>query len=540
MNNPFDYVPSPECGEAYARLMERVGRLRRSSDEGDIRFLRELDAGKMLGVLVAADDGGRRHTLYAFSGQIADGGFHREGFVEPVFDYLAPDGYFKTHEAMISRQNDEIALFNAFEVWVARREYEDRRQSLFREVEAFRDECVRSKECRDARRRAGDVSEEEEKAMVLESQFQKAELRRMQKRAGEALRPHKEACENMERQLAAMKEKRKSDSEALQQWLFDNFKVLNARRESRSLSEIFAGTPFRVPPSGAGECCAPKLLQAAYTRGWKPLSMAEYWYGAPKGGEVRRHGGYYPACRGKCLPVLTWMLQGLDVEPPLHDHFVCHSHAAPEILFENEWFCVVSKPSGMLSVPGKGKAESVRDWLSSHYADGRSIRMAHRLDQHTSGLLIAAFGDGACRELQRLFATRRVRKTYVALLEGDWRETGLERKGRISLPLTPDWLDRPRQRVDFSDGKEALTDYEFVGVEDGLSRVLFHPLTGRTHQLRVHAASASGLGMPIVGDPLYGIRRTDSPFRLMLHALSVEFTFPLDGRRYSFTLPAPF
>lgn len=571
MNNPFDYRPSRECEEAFEEMLALIEALKANDSPGNRNFCRELEAGKMLGVLIAEDAGAARHTLYAFSGQLGDAGFHYPGFVGPVFDYLQPDGYFKTHEADISRQNREIALFEAGELHRVRCEYETARMRLTAGINEYREQCRLSKSERKRRREGGIVSEEELEAMIRQSQFEKAELHRLKKRTAEELEPLETALMKADAHLAALKDKRRSDSEALQQWLFSNFRLLNARGESRTLNEIFAETPMAVPPSGAGECCAPKLLQEAYRRGWKPVAMAEYWYGKPKGGEIRVHGHSYPACRGKCLPVLRWMLQGLEVDPPLDDEDSSVSVGEPEILFENEWFCVVNKPSGMLSVPGKGKATSVQDWLTEKYGQSRDIRMVHRLDQDTSGLLIASFGEPAYKVLQRMFASRQVSKRYIAELEGDYKSMGIPSKGRINLPLAADWLDRPRQRVDFGNGKEAVTDYEFAecydrsqsfdgkqdrvlstdSKQDGVlstdskpisrrSRIIFHPHTGRTHQLRVHAASQSGLGMPIAGDRLYGSRDADGPDRLLLHAERLEFTFPLDNRRYRFELPAPF
>lgn len=540
MNNPFDYIPDPECADAFARLLEQLERLRLSSDGADRRFIRELDAGKMLGVLIAADAAGCHHALYAFSGQIAGDGFNRPGFVEPVFDYLSPSGYFKIHEADISRQSLEIARFQKDELAAARSEFEAAKERTDADVAQFREICRKSKAARDARRKSGPLDERLAAAMIRESQFEKAELLRRKKSAAAALLPFQERLQQAEYRLLTMKERRRADSEALQKWLFDNFRVLDARGRSRSLTEIFAATPVKVPPSGAGECCAPKLLQAAYTRGWTPLKIAEYWYGASKEGEVRIHGHHYPACRGKCRPVLGWMLGGMEVSPPLHEVGLAESCADLRILYENRWFCVVDKPAGVLSVPGKTDAVSVQEWLAARYGDGKAVRMAHRLDQHTSGLLVATFGDEAYRVMQRLFATRQVRKTYVALLNADTERCGLPDSGRISLPLAPDWLDRPRQRVDFERGKEAVTDYEFAGMTGRWRRVLFHPVTGRTHQLRVHAASRSGLGMPIAGDPLYGVSPADDTRRMMLHAASIAFTFPLDGGHYVFESPVPF
>ena len=540
MNNPFDYIPDAECDEAFRALTARLATLKMSDRTEDINFCRELEAGKMLGVLIAADDCGERHTLYAFSGQLGHGGFHYPGFVGPVFDYLCPDGYFKTKEAEISRQNIDITRFEEGTLAEIKCDYEQAKERLDAEIDVYREKCRLSKSERDARRRSGLTDEAELAAMIRLSQFEKAELHRMKKRSANALRPLADRLEKASKQLDVMKEKRRSDSEALQQWLFSNFKVLNAHGESKSLSEIFAGTSVKIPPSGAGECCAPKLLHAAYRHGWHPIAMAEYWYGAPKGGEVRIHGEHYPACRGKCLPVLGWMLQGLDIRPPLDGNCRVMATHSPEIIYENQWFCVVDKPSGMLSVPGKDAALSVQQWLTDIYGAERCVQMAHRLDQDTSGLIIATFGRQPFKVMQSRFALRKVNKTYVADLEGDYQSLGRPVIGCIDLPLSPDWLDRPRQRVDADSGKDAVTDYEFISASDGRSRVIFHPHTGRTHQLRVHAASLSGLGMPIAGDRLYGKNTGHSTERLHLHAHRIEFTFPIDGRHYHFESLVPF
>lgn len=536
MNNPFDYVPDDACRAAFGELTVRLDALKKSVRPDDILFCNQLEAGKMLGVSIAEDKDGRRHTLYAFSGQVGDLGFYFPGFVGPVFDYLRPDGYFKTQERDISRRNQRIAEYESCELASAQRDYESEKQRLSTEIESYQQECRRAKTARKMRRDSGLADEAELATMIRQSQFEKAELRRKKNRMSEALEPYAVRVKGAEARLFAMKESRRIDSENLQRWLFDNFRLLNAKGESRSLMEIFAETSLKVPPSGAGECCAPKLLQAAYLRGWRPVSIAEYWYGAPKNGEIRRHGEHYPACRGKCLPVLSWMLQGLEVVPPVNSEAIIMRTPEPKLIFENEWFCVVDKPAGMLSVPGKGPALSVQRWLENHYGPERSVKLVHRLDQDTSGLLIAAFGEESYKLLQRGFAKREVRKTYVAILEGDYRDSGLPEKGRIELPLSPDWLDRPRQRVDFESGKEAVSEYEFVSVEDGRSRIVFHPLTGRTHQLRMHSASERGLGLPIVGDRLYG----SVSERMMLHAHKIEFVRFEDNKTYSFESPLPF
>lgn len=417
MNNPFDYRPDAACEEAFRELVARLEVMKRSERQEDVNFCRELDAGKMLGVLIAEDAHGARHTLLAFSGQLGNGGFYHSGFVGPVFDYLRPDGYFKIKEREISSHNADIARFEKVEYSRIKEEYERMAKRLDGEVAEFQAHCRLSKLERDAKREAAMADENELAAMIRQSQFQKAELRRLKKRLPAELEPYAAKMHEAQSRLDAMKEQRRRKSEALQQWLFSNFKLLNARGESRSMSEIFADTPTKIPPSGAGECCAPKLMQEAYRRGLKPMAIAEYWYGKPKGGEVRRHGEHYPACRGKCLPVLGWMLQGLRVEPPLDNNCLPDAALTPEIIYENRWFCVVNKPSGMLSVPGKGAAISVQQWLIEKYGKVADVRMAHRLDQDTSGLLIATFGQPAYKVMQSLFALRKVKKVTLRNLK---------------------------------------------------------------------------------------------------------------------------
>lgn len=540
MNNPFDYTPDCECEKAFHELVARLEDLKTSDITDDADFIRELESGKMLGILIASDRQGVRHTLYAFSGQAGKHGFYRDGFVGPVFDYLQPDGYFKTHEGDISRQNAEISLFENGPLARIRNEYAGIKEKAEAELTAYKKKCRLSKAGRDAQRDAGIADEAVIAAMTRQSQFEKAELHRLKKRLKAELEPFATRLKEAEDHLSALKEIRRRDSEDLQEWLFTNFRLHNAKGESRSLKDIFAETAFKTPPSGAGECCAPKLLQAAYLRGWHPESMAEYWYGMPKDGEVRFHGQHYPACRGKCLPVLGWMLRGLPVDPPLDSDCNAAMTFNPRIIYENQWFCVVDKPSGMLSAPGKGRSVSLQQWLEEKYGAGREIKIAHRLDQDTSGLIVATFGPDAYKVMQSLFATRKVQKTYVADLEGDYESRGIPAQGQISLPLSPDWLDRPRQCVDPENGKDAVTDYEFKYVSESRSRVIFQPHTGRTHQLRVHAASAMGLGMPIVGDRLYGITVGPRQDHLHLHAREIAFTFPLDGKTYSFESPLPF
>ena len=324
----------------------------------------------------------------------------------------------------------------------------------------------------------------------------------------------------------------KKMSQELQLWLFQQYRFLNARGEVKDLVHVWQDyhcserirRKYPLPPGGTGDCCAPKLLQYAYQQGLKPVCMAEFWWGASPLSEVRQHGQFYPACRGKCKPVLTWMLQGLDVDPNPEE-----IHGQPqmdvEVVYEDDWLIVVNKPSGMLSVPGRIGKYSVATVLHERFPNSL---LAHRLDMGTSGLMVAAKSRSVYAALQQQFTDHTIRKRYVALLDG----TPATKKGRIELPLLCDPINRPRQVVDYEHGKEAVTDYEMLDDH----RIALYPQTGRTHQLRMHCAHPDGLGCPIRGDELYG-HPSD---RLYLHADRLELTHPVTGERITFELPAPF
>lgn len=311
-------------------------------------------------------------------------------------------------------------------------------------------------------------------------------------------------------------------SAELQDWIFREYRVMNGLGEELSIKEIFALRGL-VPPGGTGDCAAPKLLNYAFHKGLKPLAMGEFWYGRSPLREVREQGRFYPSCTGKCGPLLSWMMQGLDVDPnPLDAEFACRQE--PSVLFSDEHIIVVDKPSGMLSVPGRINSVSLLDWLRERFGEG--VESCHRLDMDTSGIMIYARSLADKAELERQFAAREVRKFYRARLEGGpW---GHAMKGTIALPLMLDYYDRPRQMVDHETGKPAVTKYRVLEfLPDGTVDVLFQPLTGRSHQIRVHAAYSRGLGHPIVGDRLYGSADTTSG--LMLRACGIAFRHPATG-----------
>ena len=325
----------------------------------------------------------------------------------------------------------------------------------------------------------------------------------------------------------------KKMSQDLQVWLFHQYQLLNARGEVKDLVDIWQSyysrpklrQKFPLPPGGTGDCCAPKLLQYAYQQGLKPVCMAEFWWGATTHTELRQHLHYYPACRGKCKPILTWMLQGLDVDPNPELQGVAHLEL--NTVYEDNDIVVVDKPSGMLSVPGRIDDYSVETVMRQRYPDAMIV---HRLDMGTSGLLIVAKSSEAYHPLQEQFIKHQVKKKYVAMLEGRGKKE--EVRGTVSLPLRPDPMNRPRQMVDMEHGKRAVTDYEFLS--DDL--VALYPQTGRTHQLRIHCAHPDGLGRPIVGDELYGTKGD----RLMLHASEIWFRHPITGQEMHLASSPPF
>lgn len=512
-NNPFYYRPHPLCVVA-------ANEVRRSLLSYD-KLWAEASKGKMFGVLVVRDSEGRMGYLAAFSGLLG-GRNVQPGFVPAVFDFQNPKGYFKQEEAAISNLNKEIVnLGSRDDIAELFLSLEKAKGDMERELALMRDDNKRAKEARDKIRAEGGLSPLDEEALLNDSRFRKAELRRLTLHWREKIEHLEGACASIQSRISELKEERRARSAALQEWLFEQFVVLNARGRQRSLLDIFKDSRGSVPPAGAGECAAPKLLQYAYKNGLQPICMAEFWLGASPVGEVRREGCYYGSCKGKCEPILSFMLQGLEVEDNALSNKACEPNE-PSILYEDDWLLVVDKPSGMLSVPGKVGGRSMQELLVCHF--GREdMFVAHRLDMSTSGILVVAKGVDVLKAMQGLFAQRRVKKCYTALLSA----VPSVPEGEITLPLMPDYVNRPLQMVDFERGKEAVTRYrvaqtmQYAGSLCAL--VYLWPLTGRTHQLRVHCAHIKGLNSPIVGDELYG-----SPDeRLMLHASSIEFEHPI-------------
>lgn len=520
---PFNYVPHALCVKAVEQIKNYV------SCRDDFRD--DLAEGKMFGVLVVKSSEGDLGFLAGFSGLI-NGSNNHDYFVPAVYDMLDPNGYFKTQEAVISGVNREIETLENSEEFLSNiATIGSEKQNLASELSSAQEEYKESKKLRKQERALG-VSDERLKQMVAESQSQKGNLGRLKQKIAQKLSD----LELLEKQnlslIESLKEKRKKMSFELQQWLFTQFTVLNARGESRDLLDIFANTALREAPAGAGECAAPKMMQYAYQNGFKPIAMAEFWWGeSQNSSSVRVHGNFYPSCKGKCEPILNFMMQGLEVdENPLKNSG--NELSELEIMYEDADFVVVNKPSGLLSTPGKCSEASVFSLVQKMYPEKDFVELVHRLDMPTSGLLLVAFDKDVHKNLQAQFAERRIVKRYVAVLDGELEQDA----GVVDLPMCLDFFDRPRQKVDIIEGKSAVTSFKVLKRENGRTLINFYPKTGRTHQLRLHSAHSEGLNMPILGDNLYG-KTSD---RLYLHAEYLKFKHPKTNSNITVCKPCPF
>ena len=537
-NNPFCYEPHPLCVLAAEEVHRYI------TENAEIK--EDADKGKMFGVLVVEAPYRKKDErlgfLAAYSGLLA-GKNSWSWFVPPVFNAQKRFGYFKRNESRLTKMNREVdALEKRLNKLLNSADYLKMQQTVENLLSEHERKMKSAKALRDMKRLQRNISPEEHAELVRESQFMKAEMRRIKKRCEEMARPWKEKEQLLREKIEQLKKLRKESSDELQRWLFSQYKMRNAEGEQKDILDIFADYSGQLPPAGAGDCCAPKLLQYAFEHHLKPLCMAEFWWGESPKMEIRHHLHYYPACRGKCLPILTWMILR-NVEPTVgaYGESQCGmwnstKQLTPEsILFEDDYLIVLNKPAGMLSVPGKSGEESVESIIRERLHDEVNPLIVHRLDMDTSGLMVVAKNKWAYTELQKEFLEHQVQKSYVALLERMPEDKPL--KGTITLPLRPDIYDRPRQLVDNTNGKDAVTEYEIMeGLGEQHPRVVLRPKTGRTHQLRIHCAHQQGLGVPIWGDALYG-QRAD---RLYLHAETLSFIHPKTGERLTFRESAPF
>jgi tRNA pseudouridine32 synthase/23S rRNA pseudouridine746 synthase len=478
--------------------------------------------GKMFGVLVVQDTEGKLGYLSAFSGKLAGSNDHHQ-FVPPVFDMLIEDSFFLKEQENINNINKKVKEVESNEIYKnLKQKIEHISAQSIEDIAAFKKELKRNKDDRKKLRQEQKASLNEqdynvfEAHMIRHSLHDKYQYNVLLNKWGTLLDNARVEMAQFDSRIEALKTERRERSAALQQQLFEQYSFLNKDNKTKSLEAIFKDTVFGKPPAAAGECATPKLLQYAFLNGYKPVAMAEFWWGAAPKSEIRKHKQFYPACTGKCKPILAHMLEGiaLDDDPFLKNP---GEDKALEIIYEDDFFVIVNKPAELLSVPGIQIQDSVYTRLKALFVNIEPL-IIHRLDMATSGLLVVAKTKEAHKDIQRQFLKRTVNKRYTALLS----KVIEKQEGEINLPLRGDIDNRPRQLVCFEFGKKAITKWRVIQINETTTKVYFWPLTGRTHQLRMHSAHQQGLNAPIVGDDLYGTAAE----RLYLHAACLDFVHP--------------
>lgn len=523
---PFFYEPHELCKIAATELQNYL----KTQTDWEHNF--GLDAsqsgliiGKMFGVLVVQNQNNELGFLAAFSGKLADSN-HLPYFVPTVFDMLEEDGFFKKEEQILNKYNKEIEqLENSVAYLDALHQLTATLNQAELEIQTQKETIKSGKKYRALRRL--NCSLEEMKHLEEISQKESILLKKIKQYWNYKISDAKKEVEFFSHKINAIKENRRVKSAELQQQLFENYSFLNQYGELKSLHQIFNGNP----PAGAGECAAPKLLHYAFQNQLKPIAMAEFWWGQSPKSEVRKHQQFYPACTGKCEPILSHMLAGIELED---NPFLVNSAEGKklDIVFEDDYLVIVNKPVEFLSVPGKQVTDSVYTRMKNRFPDATGPLVVHRLDMSTSGLLLIAKSSEIHKKLQSQFIKRQIKKRYVALLDGILNEDN----GIINLPLRVDLDNRPNQIVCYEHGKKAETHWEVVSRKNNQTLVYFYPITGRTHQLRVHAAHSLGLNTPIVGDDLYGTKAN----RLYLHAESITFQHPISKEILTISVEANF
>lgn len=535
---PFYYQPHPLAIIAAKELQHYLETQKDwEHNFGLIEGQEGILIGKMFGVLVVKNENDELGYICAVSGKLAGHNQH-EKFVPPVFDILLEDGFYRKGEIIVSEINARIERLENDEEFVElKKEYKHAAKQSEEEMRSLKATNKTQREARYVKRKEleGTYTGVELDAQLLlldkQSIHESYQQKKLSKFWKEKIAELESRMVQHKTEIEALKEERKARSAALQAEIFEQFYFFNKNLEKKSLGEIFKNTPDGKPIAGSGECAAPKLFQYAFSNGLKPIALAEFWWGESPPSEIRVHGQYYPACRGKCEPILGHMLSGMDIaENPMLKNPAEGKEL--RIFWEDDYIVVIDKPDEFLSVPGKNISDSVAARLRFLFPRATGPLVVHRLDMSTSGLLLAAKTEEVYKTLQRQFLKREVKKRYVALLDGELKLN----EGIINLPLRVNLEDRPQQMVCYEHGKPAVTRYEVVEIKDGKTRIHFYPITGRTHQLRVHAAHPQGLNMPIVGDDLYGTRAE----RLYLHAEYLEFRHPITNEVIKLELKAGF
>lgn len=525
---PFYYDPHPLAIEASEILQNYLN----TTSDFDHNFglendRQDLEIGKMFGVLVVKTKENSLGFLAAFSGKLANEN-HWDYFVPPVFDMLQKDSYFLQKEEILNALNSSIDTLEKESYLIdLQTKIKNRKTYFVEQIADQKQKMKRQKTQRDEMRKqlqeklTAEEFELQNALLINESLAEKRVLRDLKEEQTLTLQKLENQEAEFVNKIEALKSERKALSNQLQAYLFQQYQFLNQDKKSKSLLAIFG----KNPPAAAGECAAPKLLHYAFSHELQPICMAEFWWGASPKSAVRKHANYYPSCTQKCQPILGHMLSAtlVDDNPFLLD---TNKDKEIEFLYEDEAIIVINKPENFLSVPGIEIKDSVQTRLQQRYPHILSPMIVHRLDMQTSGLMVIAKSKIAHEKLQKQFLKKKINKRYVALLNGEISS----KSGEINLPLRVDLEDRPRQLVCYQYGKNAKTHYEVEAISDGITRILFYPITGRTHQLRVHAAHSLGLDTPILGDDLYGQKAS----RLFLHAERLEFFHPISNKKLTF------
>ncbi|UJF18974.1 pseudouridine synthase [Vibrio sp. SS-MA-C1-2] len=539
---PFYYQPHPLAVVATQELQEHLEIQQIWQHDFGLQGESVFPIGKMFGVLVVENQQGELGYLSAFSGKLAEQN-NLPYFVPPVFDMLVEDNFFLTEQKVINQvtaqletlqQSPKLAELKAASIDIAQQQQQALSQHRDQMIEGRRVRKLARAEV-EQQFQEGAIDEVQLKPLMVElsrqSVTEKNQLKALKQRWQQRIDEVEQEITQFEDEIKNRKQQRKTLSNALQYQLFEQYSFLNQQAESQTLNQIFKETVTPIPPAGAGECAAPKLLQYAFKNQLKPIALAEFWWGSSPKSEVRKHKNYYPSCQSKCLPILTHMLKGMDVDDnPLLVN-PAEGKTLP-IIYQDEALLIVNKPAEFLSVPGKQINDSVYHRIKIQFPEATGPLIVHRLDMSTSGLMVLALTKESHKNLQQQFIKRTVEKRYLARLEG----TIIQSEGYISLPLRVDLEDRPKQLVCYQHGRQAETYWQVKGIVDGKTDIYLYPKTGRTHQLRVHCAHQLGLNTPIIGDDLYGTRER----RLHLHAESLSFDHPESKQRMDFQVDADF
>ncbi|MDC9729227.1 MAG: RluA family pseudouridine synthase [Methyloprofundus sp.] len=534
---PFYYQPHPLCILAAKELQDYLKTQQEWQHNFGLNGNTENAAGKMFGVLLVKNQRGEVGYLSAFSGKLADKSFLPR-FVPPVFDLFAEKGFFISGQKTLNLLTEEItALEKSPSINDCKIALENVEHNADLAIKTHRAQMIAGRKTRKLQRVKAELELKHDDFLILKEQLsqqsirEKLQLRDLTGYWQEKISHAQEKLIQETLGLEALRKQRKDLSAELQQKIFTQYRFLNTAGVQKSLLTLFQKTAQIIPPAGAGDCAAPKLLQAAFKTGLQPLALAEFWWGSSPKSEIRKHLNFYPSCQGKCQPILEHMLDGIELD----DNPLLANPAAGkniDIIYQDEVMLVINKPAEFLSVPGKNIKDSVYLRIQQAYPEAKGGLIVHRLDMSTSGLMLIALTKEAHKQLQKQFIKRTVKKRYVALLDGTLEADS----GVIDLPLRLDVDDRPRQLVCYEHGRNASTKWEVIERNNKQTKVYFYPLTGRTHQLRVHSAHVSGLNAPIVGDDLYG----KASNRLHLHAEWIEFNHPVTKELMSFQVSEEF